>query len=372
MSMSQNEVAMNLPCTLRTVETAEVDLRLQSLRQRDKAAEKLLLASIRTQGIREPLLVVMPQAGKCVLLDGFKRYRCARQLGIGVAPVQCAEGDERSGLLALLRYSRNAGLSEIEHGALVDWLHTKHGMSVAAIALELGCSTGWVSLRLGMMRRMSPVVRRAVLSGRFPPRSYLYGLRPFTRVNDVQSELVDSFVSAVAGRSLSTRDIFLLTKAYFTGSPALRLRIQQGEAAAVLEAMKSEVMMDSNDRVGAVLEELVHINASMARLCACLPEVALDSHTLAMRAHLVAITAIRSCAAFTGTLRRFYDQTAEALGGDGTVGAGDQQEADRTVVGAECQDGALDNRGQGAAPRAAQQTLCAAPAGSDGATVWPL
>jgi len=154
-------LGMEMTGTFQTAETGWVDLRLSHLRQRDRDAEEVLLESIRTEGIKQPLVVVLPRPNNCLLLDGFKRYRCARRLSIHVVPILAVEGDERDGLLALLRHSRDKGLTELEHGAVVDRLHTSHGMSVPQIAVQLGCSPAWVSLRLGMVNEMSVL----------PPRS---------------------------------------------------------------------------------------------------------------------------------------------------------------------------------------------------------
>ena len=64
-----------------TVERSSLDLRYEGCRLRNEAAEARLLASIAERDIEQPLAGVDTPQGR-LLLDGFKRYRCATKLGI--------------------------------------------------------------------------------------------------------------------------------------------------------------------------------------------------------------------------------------------------------------------------------------------------
>ena len=68
-----------------TVELSSLDLRYQGHRLRDTARETRLLASIAERGIEDPLEGV-DTPGARFLLNGFKRYRCAKKLGIHAVP----------------------------------------------------------------------------------------------------------------------------------------------------------------------------------------------------------------------------------------------------------------------------------------------
>jgi len=59
------------------VETFSLDKRYEGYRIRSAGAEKTLLFSIAAHGIREPLAGV-GRCGERILLDGFKRLRCAK------------------------------------------------------------------------------------------------------------------------------------------------------------------------------------------------------------------------------------------------------------------------------------------------------
>ena len=69
----------------REVELSSLDLRYEHYRMKHPALEARLLASIVQRGIEEALEGV-DQAPGSILLNGFKRYRCACKLGMGSVP----------------------------------------------------------------------------------------------------------------------------------------------------------------------------------------------------------------------------------------------------------------------------------------------
>ncbi len=79
------------------VEISSLDLRYQGYRMRCPGAEKALLLSILETGIRDPLQGIDTQQCR-ILLDGFKRYRCAAKLGIGIVPYCSLSSDEATGI----------------------------------------------------------------------------------------------------------------------------------------------------------------------------------------------------------------------------------------------------------------------------------
>jgi ParB-like chromosome segregation protein Spo0J len=134
------------------VELSALDLRYESYRMRNPGLEARLLASIAQRGIEEPLEGVNTKE-RSILLNGFKRYRCARQLGIGRAPYASLGEDEALGIMNLLRASNNKSLAILEQARFIDELRKMHKMSVAEIAQELFRSKAWVSMRLGLIGR---------------------------------------------------------------------------------------------------------------------------------------------------------------------------------------------------------------------------
>jgi len=60
------------------------------------------LSSLLQRGIEEPLEGVESNETK-VLLNGFKRYRCARKLRLATVPYRSLGRDEAAAILGLLR-----------------------------------------------------------------------------------------------------------------------------------------------------------------------------------------------------------------------------------------------------------------------------
>lgn len=219
------------------VELATLDGRYESYRLRQHAAEARLLASIAERGIAEPLEGV-DQDGVHVLLNGFKRWRCARKLGLASVPYVTLGEDAVVGIVALLRASNDRALTLLEQAGFVDELKRLHNMSVSEIAVTLSRSKAWVSLRLGLLAEMPPQVRGKLFKGLFPVYAYMYSVRPFMRINGIGRDEIAEFVTALSGKRLSVREIEYLAHGYFRGADELREQIRHGNVALPLERMK--------------------------------------------------------------------------------------------------------------------------------------
>jgi len=203
------------------VELAHLDLRYESFRLKQAALEERLLASIAQRGIEEPLEGVEVKAVR-VLLNGFKRYRCARKLRLATVPYSSLGPDEAVGILSLLRTSNNRALSILEQAAFIAELKNARAMNVAQIAAELCRSKSWVSVRLGLFAGMSEKVRRQLFAGAFPVYSYMCLLRQFMRMNGVSRGQIEEFVLALSGKGLSVREVEQLAHGCFRGPESFR------------------------------------------------------------------------------------------------------------------------------------------------------
>jgi len=185
-----------------TVERTSLDLRFQSYRLRNDAAEARLLASIAERDIEQPLAGVDTPQGR-LLLDGFKRYRCAAKLGIECVPYVSLGEEEVMGIASLMRVAKQKPLSILEQARFVVELVTMHDMSNADVGEILSRSKGWVSMRRSLLKEMSQRVQEVLFRGGFPVYSYMVTLRPFMRMNGVGQDEIERFVQAVAGQRLS-------------------------------------------------------------------------------------------------------------------------------------------------------------------------
>jgi hypothetical protein len=323
----------------------DVDLRFESLRQRDAEAEKILLESIRGNGISLPLVVIIDTPWRRpILIDGFKRYRCATKLGIDSLPVQFIQSDEKTGLLLFLRHSRQKGLSDLEYAALIDHLYKNYRMSLSRIASFIGCSVAWVSLRHGLIEQMGEKARNLVMAGKLSLRCWLYIIRPFTRVKGVDRQMIECFVVAVAGKGMSTRQLFLLADAYFKGAPFIRQHIEQGRLELVLEAIKSPGMTAAGTLPQpAAIEDLLAARCGIDRVIASLPHADHDDERARIQGALVAKLVLERNKEFITIVKEYYDRTGQAHCGAGDAPGRHTQTHDRREPENQRQDGALDH-----------------------------
>ena len=242
---------------IKQVEISSFDLRYERCRLKSNLTEKALLSSMLDHGIRDPLRGVETEGGCRILLDGFKRYRCAKKLSIGIVPYHCLGEDEAFGIITLLRIANAKSLNILEQARLIDELKTIHKMSVSQIAGLLEKSNGWVGMRVGIIGQMSPAIMDKVFSGQFPVYSYMYTIRSFIRMNGISKQDVDEFVKSVAGKGLSIRDIEILANGYFKGGEGIRRQIRSGNITWGLSRLKdSSVTTDCTQVEQRMLKDL--------------------------------------------------------------------------------------------------------------------
>ena len=294
------------------VELATLDVRYESYRLRQRVVEARLLASIAERGIAEPLEGV--DLGPChVLLNGFKRWRCARKLGLSSAPYVSLGGDEALGIVALLRASNDRALSLLEQAGFVDELKRLHQMNVAQIAEALSCSKGWVSLRLGLLAELPELVRQQLFAGAFPVYAYMYTVRPFMRMNKVKPGEVEEFVRALSGKGLSVRDIEHLAHGYFRGPEALREQIRAGNVALPLEQLKRSCQAADGCTAfeQAMLKDLEIVQKYLQRVSAKSPDPRLSTPAFQAQAHLLLAGLLSRAPAFFQSVRQLHDRCGQ-------------------------------------------------------------
>jgi hypothetical protein len=302
------------------VEISSFDLRYENYRVKHPATEKNLLASIHEQGIREPLqgvdTVETPDSpGIRILLNGFKRYRCAQKLSLLTVPYSCLGSDEAFGLITLLKIATAKTLTILEQARLIDELHKVHKLSVSEMAHLLEKSQGWVSMRIGMIEQMSEVVMDKLFKGQFPAYSYLYSIRPFMRMKGIKKREIDEFVSLTSGKSISTRDVDLLARGYFNGSDEFREQLKNGDICWVLshlkEKEKTAVAGDCSELERRALREFENFRYSMNKIIQYSNDSRLKSPSFLALTHTWAGKTIKQLAGFTRCLEDFYDRTKQ-------------------------------------------------------------
>jgi len=297
------------------MEISNLDLRFEGYRLKNKAAERILLASILENGIRDPLQCVDTKDAQ-ILLNGFKRYRCAKKLNIRIVPYCSLAEDAGVGIIEFLRMSNAKNLSILEQARLIDELKNVHQMSTKEIAQCLEKSKAWVSVRSGIIKDISPAVMDRIFNGQFPVYAYMYVLRPFIRINKIKTEEIDEFVNLVAGNQLSIRDIDMLAKGYFKGTPEFREQIRSGKLEWGLEQLKETTPGDTgncSEQEKRTLKSLEIILRYMQRFNACRHDTM--SNTFAVQANILSGHIIRQLDIFPKILGAFYDRTGQTDSG---------------------------------------------------------
>jgi len=292
------------------IEIMNLDLRYEKFRLRSKKIEQELLASIIEIDIQEPLKGINLENGTRILLDGFKRYRCAKKLNIGTVPYTSFGSDEPLGILKLIRASTQRPLTILEQAKMIEELQKVHGMLHRDIADLLQKSKAWVSLRAGIIREMSTYVAKRIFGGDFPVYSYMYTLRKFIRINSISKGQIDEFVKLVAGKGLSIRDIDLLAEGFFKGSDDLRKQIKAGNITWGLNQLKNSPCKATRctDKEQQMLGSLESVQRYMQKITCGARDERLESATFRVQANLLVQGIIDIMDSFNLAVRHLYDQ----------------------------------------------------------------
>ncbi|MCP4266663.1 MAG: chromosome partitioning protein ParB [Candidatus Brocadiaceae bacterium] len=301
-----NEKAIN------EIEITQIDRRYEEFRLENKIDERIISNSMLECGIRDALLCVVDAKENIVLLDGFKRLRCAIRLKIHTVPTISLGSDEVDGILQFIRLANARSLNILEQSALVDQLNGTHGMRIKQIAHHLERSPAWVSVRLGMIQEMTTIVRKAVFSGQFPVRAYMYNLRSFTRVKKIPKEEIDTFVQAVAGKSLSTRDIETLAYGYFHGGDYLKEQIEQGKLEFTLKQLRRKDLLSEDHTLGPqeqrVIKDLELVQKYMGSIRNALTDKCLCTKSFFQVSDLLVEGILSQLLDFQNCLQDFHDK----------------------------------------------------------------
>jgi hypothetical protein len=341
-----------------TVERNSLDLRYEGYRLRNNAAEARLLASIAERGIEEPLAGVDTPQGR-LLLDGFRRNRCAAKLGIQCVPyVSWGEG-ETQGIASLLGARRQRTLSILEQARFVDELLSTHGMTVAEAAELLSRSKAWVSTRRHLLDQMSPAIQKILFRGAFPVYSYMVTLRPFMRMNSIGQAEIERFVQAAAGTKLSVREIELLAHGYFRGTASLRQAIDQGNWKWTLQQMQ-EAGGDPeslSDFERGMLRDLERLLQAMQKVMTRCDSPRLETRDFFAQANLLLASLLGRRDSFFEKMEKFYDRTGRAQRHLSAASSRDVAAGDQPPAACQPQCGAKGRQAAGKArsPRAERQ-----------------
>jgi ParB family transcriptional regulator, chromosome partitioning protein len=205
------------------LELHQLDRRYEALRTRSQERDSRVLASLARDGQQLPVVVIAgADAGRYVLVDGYKRIRGLHHLGQDLVRATCWDLPEEEALL-LGRLMRSAeGESVLEQAWLVRELQQRFGLSLEDLARRFGRSPSWVSRRLGLVATLPDAIQQLVRVGKLAPHAAMKHLLPLARANRKGAV---ALAQAVAPLRPSTRQTALLCAAFARGNDESRAQL---------------------------------------------------------------------------------------------------------------------------------------------------
>jgi ParB family chromosome partitioning protein len=134
-----------------------------------------LASSIREHGVLQPILVRPLRPGTFQLIAGERRWRAARQAGLGTIPALVEEIDDETALeIAIIENLQREDLSPLDEAAMYDRMIRDHGYSIRKLAEKLGKDKGYLENRLRLAD--APEEVRELVSLRKDTLSHAYEL----------------------------------------------------------------------------------------------------------------------------------------------------------------------------------------------------
>jgi ParB family transcriptional regulator, chromosome partitioning protein len=209
MTTKKRGLGRGLDALLQSDENAVRSLPIQSLRPNRRQPRVLfdddsleeLAASIRAQGVVQPLIVTPDGEGKYLLVAGERRWRAAQKAGLASVPVvvRAPAGDRELLELALVENLQRADLNPLEEAEAYRVLHDEYGLSHEDIALRVGKTRAAVANAVRLLRlptSLQDLLRAGKLSAG--------QARPLLALDPKSQELLGS---AAAAQGLSAREV---------------------------------------------------------------------------------------------------------------------------------------------------------------------
>lgn len=125
-----------------------------------------LIASIKTHGILQPLLVTEQSDGTYELISGERRWRSAMMLELPTVPVIVRHAEDHEKLeLALIENIQRTDLNPIEEGYAYQRLATEFGYSQETIAERVGKSRSAISNTIRLLT-LPDDIQKALIDGK--------------------------------------------------------------------------------------------------------------------------------------------------------------------------------------------------------------
>jgi len=223
--------------------------RFQPRAQFDEAGLEELAASIREQGVVQPLIVTAAEDGTYTIVAGERRWRAAQRAGLAAVPVVVRQvGSERELLeLALVENLQRQDLNPVEEAEAFRVLGDSFDLPQEAIAKRLGRSRAAISNAVRLLRLPGPVLD-LLRAGRLTAGQ----ARPLLSLADEDQQL--QLARRAADRGLSAREIEARTRGAAKARKARRALEPHAAAAAerLTQKLQAKVEIQRRGRGGSL------------------------------------------------------------------------------------------------------------------------
>ncbi|MBU6430273.1 MAG: ParB N-terminal domain-containing protein, partial [Cyanobacteria bacterium REEB65] len=246
-----------------------LDLRLRDLRLVDPAQLARLRASLEREGIRTPLVVSSGIESGCnVLVDGFKRAKVARELGLVEAPVSVLDLSMTAAQVAMVQCNMpHRGLSDLEEAWIVKSLCRQHNLTQVAVGGLLTRDKSWVCRRLKLAEHLDPEVQDEIRLG-LVSVSVARELSRLPRGNQVP------VMQALRSHGLTSRQVAWLVNSLLGTADPMAKRDLLADPLRYLPAKENpEASASLDPRLGrganTLRKSLLFLHGAALRLCEC-------------------------------------------------------------------------------------------------------
>ena len=194
-----------------------LELRYEALRKRAPAAERRLLGSLAEMGQQLPIVVVS-EAARFVLIDGYKRVRALKRLARDTVHATGWQMPEVEALL-LERRMRCASEDAFDQAWLLAELRTRFGLSLEELARHFEHDKSWVSRRLALVQSLPATIQDSVRSGTLAAHAAMKYLVPLARAN---APAATRLAEAIAPFKPTSREVGALYAGWQSGTARTR------------------------------------------------------------------------------------------------------------------------------------------------------
>jgi len=239
--------------------------RMQPRSDFDDAGLEELAASIRAQGVLQPIIVTRTKQDTYTIIAGERRARAAERAGLTSVPVVVREvRDDRQLLeLALVENLQRADLNPIEEAEAYRTLVESFGLSHEEVAARVGRQRATVSNLLRLLR-LPARVQDLVRAGRLTAGQ----ARPLLALADAAQ--IERLAERAAAEGLSARTLEeLVAAAVRRAKPRRRARAAEPNTAAAAERLTQKLQTRveiERRRRGGVIKIHYHSEEELMRL----------------------------------------------------------------------------------------------------------